>query len=77
MALRERTEELIAVGVRVKIVTAKAMLCSLEDHGFKEAKWIPKSVCDFDVSTLDADAKKGDEGVLMVKKWFAAKEDLL
>jgi len=56
-------------GVTVKLETAKAILVVLDDA---MEKWIPKSVIDEDSEVY----KMGTSGTLIVKRWFAEKEEL-
>jgi hypothetical protein len=49
--------------------TAKAILCRYENEEF----WIPKSVLGADSQVTEKD----DEGVLVVKTWFADKEGMI
>ena len=56
-------------GVRVIRSTEKALLCRLED-GLEV--WVPRSVITDDSEVCE----QGDEGTLVVKSWFAQKENL-
>jgi len=59
----------VAVGlVNVTRETEKALLCVPEDEEGKQL-WIPKSVVHDDSEVW----KKGDEGKLVVKAWYAEK----
>lgn len=54
--------------VVVRAETPKALLCDIEGTD----NWIPKSVI-----SKDSEVKaKGDEGILVIKSWFARKIDL-
>lgn len=61
-------EDVVIADVTVEHETEKALLCWI--HGGK--MWIPKSAIAADSEVTET----GTEGFLVVKGWFAAKEEL-
>ena len=57
----------------VRVVTEKALMFYVD--ATETEVWVPKSVIHED-SEIEEDADKGDEGILVVKEWFADKNEI-
>jgi hypothetical protein len=65
-----RDEDGVSIdGVKAIRATERALLCRLEDG---REIWVPRSVITDDSEVLE----QSDEGTLVVKSWFAEKEEL-